>query len=508
MRAQKSFTPRISSVVWGIAFVIFGVCSAVVFTVGRQTIEATRLRAQEDLLNLQTLNAYRGMMDLNFEGSVPALDQLEERARIAAGEAERADAREHATALVAAIEAYRIAPGASEAAAVEYALRRCISISESRASESIRRQISGSQFWVWRFWGIWLASATLIWLLTSLMVWWWVRPVRKLERGIWALQPTATADWSDQQALPLKQGLAIIPREVASLRESVLSLLRRVAMAREEDFRSLFFQKNKAEAMSQALKESEQSKSHFLGLLSHEIRTPVTSLVMATRLLQRSVDSFESPIHRKLIATSARDVERLRELLDDLLSISRFDADQLALVRRPTDMKRLLRSTQESFHGEAQHRSVRLSTEFGDGPWNAEVDGPKIGWALSNLTLHSIRHTSRGGEVLVRMIRTRSATGSGFIEFRIRDSSPGIQPDKISRVMDPFGGSYELTVGRSEATGSALAIARSIAEAHGGSLMLCSEPGTGCEYQMRIPEAGSDAISNERKTDGKAIGSG
>ncbi|MFN7685286.1 MAG: sensor histidine kinase [Oligoflexia bacterium] len=263
------------------------------------------------------------------------------------------------------------------------------------------------------------------------------------------------------------------------------------------------------------IRESQRAKNHFLGLLSHEIRTPVTSLVMAIRLLQRASDAFESPVHKRLIETSARDVERLRELLDDLLSISRFESGVPTLSLRSVDLRRLLRNAHDSFRSEAEARTVRIESQVvsdilpakaGDGhEWFCEVDGSKLGWALSNLMLNAIRHSPKGGEVRVELRRSASADGRPFFEYRVQDQGSGISSERLSKMMEPYAGVYNLRVGRSEATGSGLSIARQIAEAHGGSLRVCSEFGRGSEFQLRFPMRTS---TRERNTDGKVAHSG
>jgi signal transduction histidine kinase len=257
------------------------------------------------------------------------------------------------------------------------------------------------------------------------------------------------------------------------------------------------------------IREAEKAKTHFLGLLSHEIRTPVTSLVLAIRILERGSNAFDNTIHQKLIATCSKDVERLRELLDDLLSISRFESITqscpVSLSLRNSDLKRILRNAEESFRAEAVDRGIRLESQVVENSisqavsgaaWTSEVDAAKLGWALSNLINHAVRQTSRGGEVRVSLRRSQSADGRRFFEYRVQDSGNGIPPDQMNRIMEPYSGVYDLRVARTELTGSSLSIARQVAEAHGGSLRVCSAPGQGSEFQLRFP-------SKERSQDGK-----
>jgi NtrC-family two-component system sensor histidine kinase KinB len=226
---------------------------------------------------------------------------------------------------------------------------------------------------------------------------------------------------------------------------------------------------------------------------------------MAIRLLQRSCSEFSNPVHQKLIQTSAKDVERLRELLDDLLSISRFESGAGGITLRSADLRRILKSSHESFRRDAQERGVHLESYVQDSvladEWSCEVDSSKLGWALSNLMLNAIRHTPRGGEVRVELRRSKAGDGRQFFEYRVRDSGPGIDPERLVRLMEPYAGVYDLRVARTDATGSGLSIARQIAESHGGSLRVCSDPGRGCEFQLRFQ-------AREGSQDGKVARSG
>jgi len=508
------FAPRLCSLLLQGAVVIFGLVSLGFYISGLDTIRSHRTKAEQSNLSLRVLNTYLGLATLDFEHNPADLDRLEREARdnLRRVEGRVAPALQNsAREVVRRVSQFRAEPTDFTALAVGSALSDAQTLSEDWVLEMNQRQLRDPQFWIWRFWTVWVVSGVFIWGIGSFLIFWWVRPVLHLAQRLSELDVKDFSRDFEKRFTLSGRRYWLVPREVHQLWLKIHALLQSVANAREADFAELTEQKARAEAAAAALRESAQSKGHFVGLLSHEIRTPVTSLLMATRLLQRSVEEFANPIHKKLVLSSGRDVERLRELLDDLLSISRFESDQLALARRPTDLKRILRNSQESFKCEARDRGVLLRTEVaeGAGEWLAEVDGAKLGWALSNVTLHSLRHTPNGGEVTVELRRSASSDGARFLEFRIRDMSVGVTPERIHRKFEPFGGEYELRIARSDSTGSSLAIARSIVEAHGGSLMVCSDPGQGCEFQLKLPEGiVSTGLKNERNQDGQITCSG
>lgn len=239
------------------------------------------------------------------------------------------------------------------------------------------------------------------------------------------------------------------------------------------------------------VRESQEAKGHFLATLSHEIKTPVTSLTMATRLLSKMINEIPNPSHRNLILTCVEDVDRLRRLLDDLLTISRFDLMIQQLEFQNIDLVKLLKNSVQSFQVQARQRDIAL-TFMAQGRNEGErisknlmisMDPSKIAWAVSNLLTNALRHTPRGGTVEARLIHT----SDDWVEVRVKDSGPGIELKRQSRIFDKFSSFYDIRVARSGSTGAGLSIAREIVTAHGGRIWVSSEPGQGAEFGFTLP---------------------
>ncbi len=243
------------------------------------------------------------------------------------------------------------------------------------------------------------------------------------------------------------------------------------------------------------VRESQEAKSHFLATLSHEVKTPVTSLTMATRLLKKVVDQIPSPTHRQLIMTCADDVDRLRKLLEDLLNVTRFDALTQKLDIQHVDVGRLIKQQSQFFQPQAFERGIELAAKIGPEARNLEirVDPTKISWAFSNLMTNAIRHTPKGGKVEIIL-----AANATHVEIKIRDSGPGIDRSRQDRIFDKFSPFYDLRVARSGSVGMGLAIAREIIAAHGGRIWMTSEPGMGAEFCFSLP---LPAMVNPTQTD-------
>lgn len=251
------------------------------------------------------------------------------------------------------------------------------------------------------------------------------------------------------------------------------------------------------------VREGQEAKGHFLATLSHEIKTPVTSLTMATRLLSKTVDQIPNPSQRNLIQTCVEDVDRLRRLLDDLLNISRFDTIIQKLEFQNIDLVKLLKNSVQSFQTQAKQKDISLSfAAQGKTPEErigknliVPMDPSKVAWAVSNLLTNALRHTPRGGAVEARVI----SAGDEWVEVRVKDTGPGIDHKRQNRVFDKFSPFYDIRVARTGSTGAGLSIAREIVTAHGGRIWVSSEPGQGAEFGFTLP-------LKRRPTDGRPTG--
>lgn len=146
------------------------------------------------------------------------------------------------------------------------------------------------------------------------------------------------------------------------------------------------------------VKESQEAKGHFLATLSHEVKTPVTSLTLATRMLYRTIEDLPNPTQRSLVKTCAEDVDRLRVLLDELLTVSRFDTLTQRIEFQHTDLSKLVKHSVQSFQRQAREKGIEMTTEVLNPnrvPLMLSMDPAKIAWAFSNLLTNALRHSPR-----------------------------------------------------------------------------------------------------------------
>ncbi|MGQ4429247.1 MULTISPECIES: sensor histidine kinase [unclassified Streptomyces] len=232
--------------------------------------------------------------------------------------------------------------------------------------------------------------------------------------------------------------------------------------------------------------EAEQRLRRFVADASHELRTPLMSVRGYADLFQYAAANVPEERDRHLARLRA-EAARMGILLDDLLLLARLDAADVETPLRPedADLAELVEQAADAFR--AGHPDRPLTVEVGQRPVRLRVDPVRIRQVLDNLLTNAAVHTPAGTAVSV----TLSVAG-GMASVRVADAGPGIPEDDRARVFDRF---YRVDKARSRdrgGSGLGLAVARSLAKAHGGSVELTSEPGS-TVFTVTIPLGAASA---------------
>ncbi|WNG42998.1 HAMP domain-containing protein [Archangium minus] len=227
------------------------------------------------------------------------------------------------------------------------------------------------------------------------------------------------------------------------------------------------------------LRRFDELKNDLVATVAHEFRTPLTSLRMAIHLCLEEVAGPITPKQADLLFAAREDCERLQGIVDDLLDLSKLQSGRLKLEVRPVSTEEVLESALAPHRAVADERGVRLSSECGLELARVEADPERLQLVLSNLVANAVRHTSRGGEVVVR-----ARHDGARVRFEVADTGEGIAPEHQQRIFEKF---FRVPGANSGGAGLGLSIAQEIVQAHGGEIGLSSQPGQGSTFWFTLP---------------------
>jgi signal transduction histidine kinase len=226
--------------------------------------------------------------------------------------------------------------------------------------------------------------------------------------------------------------------------------------------------------MAARLQEAEELERNFLMTVSHELRTPLTAIRGHVEALREGVAQDDAS-RTESLGVIAEEAARLERLVGDVLDLAKLDTRRFSLRREEVDMGRLLERAYTTFAEEARRRGIDYRQVIGARPVII-ADGDRVLQIISNLLANAFRWTPDGGRVELALDQE-----NGTISVAVDDTGPGIPADEIDRIFRPFwsrdGGG----------TGLGLAIARELATAHGGHILLDSEPGRGSRFELVLP---------------------
>jgi NtrC-family two-component system sensor histidine kinase KinB len=221
----------------------------------------------------------------------------------------------------------------------------------------------------------------------------------------------------------------------------------------------------------------ERVRSEFVLRASHELRTPVTGMHMAFGLFRERAHFAKDSREADLLDTVNEEMQRLMQLINDLLNFSRYQNGLQKLTLAPCSIEDLLDQARARFAGPAEEQGIDLLVEV-QGPLpRLQADQPQLDRVLDNLIDNALRHTAAGGQ-----IRLQARRHGERVIISVEDNGEGIAYGQQGRIFEPF-----VQVGRKKGgAGLGLALCKEIVQLHGGRMGVYSRPGQGTQFYMAL----------------------
>jgi signal transduction histidine kinase len=236
------------------------------------------------------------------------------------------------------------------------------------------------------------------------------------------------------------------------------------------------------EAMTAKVAASEHARRGLVAAISHDLRTPITTIQLLAEGLEDGI--FEPELTRERLAQMSTHVRALAALISDLFELTRLEAGELQMSMEQIQLAELVRETVEAMRPHADANGIVVQSEVDGSLAPARGNPEKLQRVLFNLLQNAIRHTPPDGTVVVR---AGHAPGPAVV-VEVADTGEGISPEDRERIFEPFIQGASRASRTDGSAGLGLAIARAIVEAHGGSMWLADAP-TGARVCFSLPAA-------------------
>lgn len=311
----------------------------------------------------------------------------------------------------------------------------------------------------------------------------------------WLLMATLTPN-SHSQSLTTSQ-VKLSPLLMAKAAEQCVK-----ALTQLKQLQSLQQKSQDLVISNQELKRTNQLKNQFLANTSHEIRTPLSSIIGFTHLLLAQGYDPTRERHREYLNIIQSSGKHLLALINDILDLSKIEANQLEVQWEKVDVPELCRNVLALIKEKASNKGLKLSLEIDSDVTTLVADPLRLKQMLLNLLFNAVKFTSQG-TVGLKVTRQDSC-----LHFLVWDTGVGISKENQTLLFHPYFQVSNSSASQNEGTGLGLTVTQKLAEIHGGSVKVESEAECGSRFTIILPLRPTSAVlSTDMEEDKKATSS-
>jgi PAS domain S-box-containing protein len=230
-----------------------------------------------------------------------------------------------------------------------------------------------------------------------------------------------------------------------------------------------------------AYKELDFAKTNFIATVSHEFKTPISSIKMSLQLMEKDQIGPLNDEQKNLLASIKEDADRLLNITGELLNMTQVESGNIQLSILPSDPKEILFYAINATRNVAEQKKIKLDIDCPEQISEVMVDNEKTAWVLINLISNAIRYSYEQATVFLSIRQT-----SHHIQIAIKDTGRGIAPQYKDKIFDRY---FRVPGTEKEGTGLGLAISKEFIEAQGGQIMVDSELGVGSTFILTLLKA-------------------
>jgi signal transduction histidine kinase/GGDEF domain-containing protein len=292
----------------------------------------------------------------------------------------------------------------------------------------------------------------------------------------------------DSALVALKQGASDYLTKPLNLDEMIVRIQKvledRQRFVRLRDFAT------QLERANQELKRIDEMKSEFVSVASHELRTPLAAIKNAIQLILNGKTGEINENQNKFLSMADRNINRLTNILNDLLNLSRIESGKIGMKFENLELKGLIELTTSSLRPKADEKSIRIEVEVPEQLPTVYGDHEKIEQILTNLVGNAIKFTPDGGQILITAKPLHKGVEGGHgdrVAVSVKDTGIGIPQEHLGAIFEKFH-QVEGSIHRSvSGTGLGLAITKGLVEAGHGTIWVESKVGKGSTFTFTIP---------------------